>query len=405
MPNVIAGLALAADRFGSMRWSQLVEPAVGLAASGVEANGTTSRAFKEVEGADFGKDCFAFDALDGPGGEHGFRFRQPALADTLDRLSKDGPQWFYEGPIGRAACEILEKAGSPITHREWADAPNAVTVTPASKLAFPNGTLFSAPPGTSGSPSMFATVAAGAALAAAGDLASPEAVLSWAQSLAAIWSYRFGTPNGNDFGTTTLSQWTEAALRFKPAKALPESSGHTCHLNTCDRNGTLVALTLTHGQALFGGRWVVPNTGVILNAGMHLLTAANPIAANGRLYAVTNMSPSIAQLRNGASIALGCPGARRIPTAVGLVLARHLFGGLSLQDAVSRGRFHAETSVSATVEKDRWSAATMNAFRSGFEKVEDEGPRGPLTAIRREASGEISFGLDDRTGKGFFATA
>jgi gamma-glutamyltranspeptidase / glutathione hydrolase len=64
VPNVVAGLARAVERFGSMQWSQLVEPAVGLAAAGVEANGTTSRAFKEVEGADFVKDCFSFDALD-----------------------------------------------------------------------------------------------------------------------------------------------------------------------------------------------------------------------------------------------------------------------------------------------------------------------------------------------------
>ena len=169
VPNVIAGLALALERFGSMRWSEVVEPAIGLAASGVEANGTTSRAFKEVEGADFVEECFAFDPPDGADPERRFRFRQPALAATL-KLSRHGPAWFYEGPIGRAACEVFAQAGSPITRREWADAPRAATVAPASKLEYAAGTVFSAPLETSGSPSMFATVAAGAALARANDL-------------------------------------------------------------------------------------------------------------------------------------------------------------------------------------------------------------------------------------------
>lgn len=405
VPNVVAGLALALERYGSIGWSEVLEPAVELAASGVEANGTTSQAFKEVEGSPFVKACFSFTLSDHPTTEVGFRFRQPALAETLEKLSRHGPEWFYDGPIGRAACEILEKAGSPVTPREWADAPKAATVASASKLDFAPATLFSAPLGTSGAASMFATVAAGEAVAQAGDLESPEAILSWAQALASMWSYRFGTPSGNDFRKITAARWTEQALRFKPAKTIPEGTGHTCHLNTCDGTGMLVAVTLTHGQFLFGGRWVVPNTGVIMNAGMHLLTAADPIASNGRFYAVTNMNPTVALLRNEASIAIGCPGARRIPTAVGLVLARHLFGGLPLQEAVSRGRFHAETSSLATIEKDRWSVATVEALRSEFGNVENEEPRGPLTAIRRDTDGSLSFGLDDRVSQGFAAMA
>lgn len=67
VPNVIAGLALALERLGSMRWPDVVEPAIRLAASGVEANGTTSRAFKEAEGAPFVTECFSFDPTDKPG--------------------------------------------------------------------------------------------------------------------------------------------------------------------------------------------------------------------------------------------------------------------------------------------------------------------------------------------------
>jgi gamma-glutamyltranspeptidase / glutathione hydrolase len=398
IPNVVAGLALALERFGSMRWAELVEPAIALASSGVEANGTTHRAFKEIDGTDFEKQCFVREPMD----DGGFCFRQPALAATLQDLARYGPQWFHDGPIGRAACAIMEEAGSPFTFDHWTDAPKAARVVPAAAFDLDGVLLFSAPLGTSGSPSLFATVTKGAALARSGDLETPSAVLAWARALAATWSYRFGTPLGNDFSNISAVEWIEHALCFHPAGPIPESSGHTCHLNTCDSDGTLVALTFTHGQYQFGGRWAVPDTGVIMNAGMHLLTAANPVFANGVLYAVTNMSPTISRSNDGSSLAIGCPGARRIPTTIGLVLARHLFRGMPLQEAISRGRFHAETSAAVSIETSRWDSAVVNALRLGFQKGEDDQPPGALTAIRREADGAISFGLDDRCSKGYF---
>ena len=139
-----------------------------------------------------------------------------------------------------------------------------------------------------------------------------------------------------------------------------------------------------------------------MNAGMHLLTTANPVSANDVLYAVTNMSPAISRSNDGSSLAIGCPGARRIPTTIGLVIARHLFRGIPLQEAVSRGRFHAETGAAASIETSRWDSAVVDALRLGFQKVKDDQPPGALTAIRRERDGAISFGLDDRCSKGYF---
>jgi gamma-glutamyltranspeptidase len=111
------------------------------------------------------------------------------------------------------------------------------------------------------------------------------------------------------------------------------------------------------------------------------------------------MNPTV--VRCGASIAIGCPGARRIPTNVGLVQARHLFAGLPLQAAVSAGRFHAETSVLGSVETARFGATVGEALRSGFAAVEDEQFRGAFTALRMEEDGSSTFGLDDRSSKGF----
>lgn len=86
-----------------------------------------------------------------------------------------------------------------------------------------------------------------------------------------------------------------------------------------------------------------------------------------------------------------------------MVLARYLFAGQPLQEAISRGRSHAETNATVIVESDRWNAATVDALRTRFENIEEEVLRGPLTEIRRDADRRISFALDDRTEKGFAA--
>jgi gamma-glutamyltranspeptidase/glutathione hydrolase len=250
---------------------------------------------------------------------------------------------------------------------------------------------------------MFATVVAGIDVAAKGRLDSPGMMVRWARAIASSWGFRFGTPAGNDFANLNISDWIGKALPFDDPVAIGEGVGHTCHLNACDYSGTLVSMTLTHGPLWFGGRWAIPASGVIMNAGIPVLAAAPPINSGGRLYAVTNMAPTVAHLRNGSAVAIGCPGARRIPTIIGIALVRHMLGGLTLQDAISAGRFHAEVLSRATVEKKRMSPTVLEAFSSGFLDVEDEGESlyyGPLTAICRGPSGELTFGLDDRLFKG-----
>ena len=246
---------------------------------------------------------------------------------------------------------------------------------------------------------MFATVAAGAGIARAQPLDTPQAVVAWAEALAASWSYRFGTPGGNAVAEDGLEAWLARALTFRDPVTAPPATGHTCHLNVCDARGALVAMTLTHGPSWFGARWAVPDTGVIMNAGGALLAAA-PKLVGPRAYGVTNMAPTIARMPDGGRLAIGTPGGRRIPTIVGLALVRHLFGGLDLAEAVARGRFHAESHDLITLEAGRWDDAVAAAAGAGpFAEVGFESGDiyyGPCSAIARGADGALELGLDDR---------
>jgi hypothetical protein len=96
----------------------------------------------------------------------------------------------------------------------------------------------------------------------------------------------------NDFTGIRIEEWAEAALRH-PIAAEPRrpEAGHTAHLNAVGGSGMMAALTLTHGPAWFGGRWVIPGIGVIMNGGprdaglrgVQLAMTASPRSACGRI--------------------------------------------------------------------------------------------------------------------------
>jgi len=405
VPNVVAGLARALAELGSIGWAAASAPAIGMAGDGVVANDTTARAFAGYRDRRFVAECFEIEER-GTGAEGSrMTFRQPALARTLEAMAEYGPGWFYDGPLAAAACARFKDAGVPISADDWAAAPASVTLARPPQLELAGKRIVSAPLGTSGSACMFATVAACERVAGSHGLAGPSGMVGVAELMAATWQFRFATPDGNDFDGVAIADWVARALAHPlAATRLAPAIGHTCHLNVMDAAGAAVALTFTHGPRWFGGAWAIPDSGVVMNGGMHLFNWQAPVAKFGRAYAVTNMAPALVEDAAAARIAIGCPGARRIPSIVGLALGRHLFGDVPLQAAVGAGRFHAEDARTVSVEAARLDRDVRASLAARFRQTVEESWRqyyGPLTAIRRQRDGRLSVALDDRETPGF----
>ena len=394
IPNVVAGLSAALRDFGTKSWADVLEPAITLAEDGFICSATLRRALEDVKSFSFVAECFGFETMG-----NDLKIRQPKLADTLQRLASNGPQWFYEGPIAAIGSRSLTEGGHPTTVSAWADARDAVTIAPAPSMRLGAASIFSSPLCTSGSICMFAALAAGHALAATSGLDTAAAICRWTELLAAAWSYRFGTKQGNSMANSEIEDWIERSAAFHASAPVTGDTGHTCHLNAVDKNGMMAATTLTHGKLWFGGRWALPDTGIIMNYGGPALRDPAPKRRGTRGYGVTNMNPTIARLDDGAAIAIGSPGARRIASIVGATLARHLFAGTPLQRAIEHGRFHAEDRRHATFEFDRLPAGVRATAQGFFKSVESEQAAdyyGPCTAIRRDNDGTLTLGLDNR---------
>ena len=403
VPNVVGGLARALRELGRLSWEKASEPAIASAREGVAANANTRRAFEQNRHRAFMAECFEIEE-----GRGAFTFRQPALQATLERMAAEGPEWFYTGPLGEAACRIWREAGIDVPLADWRGQAEAVEVVEAPCHASGGVRLHGAPLGLSGSACVFAIHAAAARIAARRALTDARGIAELAEAMARIWQYRFAMPGGNDFSGIDLAAWVEDALAYGGARPAAAQAGHTAHVNAVDGEGMLAALTFTHGPAWFGGRWALPGTGVIMNGGMHNFSRPGAVRRGARWFGVSNMSPTIAVQESQRRVALGCPGARRIPANIALALARHLVDARPLQEAVSAGRFHAEEPGRVFVEDGRLAAAAKRELATVFPALEAESRDayfGPLTAVAVAPGGHIEVAVDDRQSVGFAARA
>ena len=402
VPNVVAGLGRAARDFATLPWPTLLQPAIDLAHDGVVANTPTRRALELCRGLPFVAECFVLNE-DGVGRDARLGFRQPALAATLETLAERGPEWFYDGPLARSAQHALHDAGSDTSLDDWLRRDDAIETVPAATFECEGLRICAPPLGLTGSACLFAMYAAASRVHAGLGLTHETAIAELAAAMASIWQYRFSTSSGNDFSRVDVARWVDDALAYGIESRVAPDVSHTAHLNAVDGNGTLAALSFTHGHAPFGGRWAIPASGVVMNAGMHNFTGSAAVRRNGRWLGVSNMTPTIADDTAGNRLAIGCPGARRIPSNVAMALAWHRLAGCNLQQAVSAGRVHAEDRTRVSCEIGRLGPARTQALRRRFAVVEDETGEsyyGPLTAVCIAPTG-IELALDDRLFGGF----
>ena len=119
--------------------------------------------------------------------------------------------------------------------------------------------------------------------------------------------------------------------------ASPPSEGDcTTHFSIIDRDRNMVACTQT-AVAHFGSGVVVPGTGILLSNGMTVFNpmpgAANSIAGYKR--GMNNMAP-VLLLRDGRPfLTVGAPGGRRIICRIAHIISNVVDFGMSIQEAIT----------------------------------------------------------------------
>ncbi|MFD1859029.1 gamma-glutamyltransferase [Aeromicrobium camelliae] len=115
-------------------------------------------------------------------------------------------------------------------------------------------------------------------------------------------------------------------------------SGSTAHISATDTDGNACAITVSSG---YGSGMIARGTGIWLNncLGEQELNPRGLHGLEPGTRLLSNMAPTVGHDRQGASLAIGSPGADRITTAIAQVVTGFL-SGLDLQAAIDHPRVH-----------------------------------------------------------------
>lgn len=336
----------------SLGLADLFAAAIALAEKGFPVSDMQSAMTAAALAEMAGLPGFSQFLINGRPPQPGERLALPALARTLARLSTDGLDSFYRGPLAEALAEDLAEAGSPLRFDDFQQ-HRAETPAPL-RLRLAGATLYNMPPPTQGVSSLtilgllerFAG-RTGCDLSDEGTLvhaiveatkqafsvrdayvADPQAMERSAQSLL---EPQLLDALANDMRPDRAAPW--------PAPLLP-GGGDTVWFGVMDAWGNAVSCIQSIYHE-FGSGLVLPRSGVTWhNRGLGFTFSpgtANSLAPGKKPFHTLN--PAMAALDDGRFIAYGTMGGEGQPQTQAAVYARAITLGLPLQDAVTAPRW------------------------------------------------------------------
>ncbi|AMJ62760.1 gamma-glutamyltransferase [Bosea sp. PAMC 26642] len=339
IPSSVAGYARLKEDFGTgLPLADLLAPAIALARRGLAQDWYTT--LKIASSASVLRLYEESARIYLPGGlppvppyqgMPGFR-PLGRLADTLERLAKAGLQDFYTGETARLLAADIAAAGGVVDEADLAACE--ATVRDAPVIDWRGTHLLHTAGGLTAAPTL-AQVVAGmddAPLAAGGPGAD------WFAQLSRVMR----------------EAYDNRLSGLGAASPTPESADTcTTHLTVVDREGNLVAVTTTLLSSM-GSRYVLPQTGILMNNGMMWFDprpgSANAIAPGAR--PLCNMCPVIVTPKDGSwpRMAAGASGGRRILASVYQMLAWTLDFGMDVGAASHQPRIDVSGPDSTTAD-------------------------------------------------------
>lgn len=427
IPGVPAALAHLARHYGKLPLAQTLAPAMRLAREGFQVDARYAQIAKlRVAFLRSGVNTEVF--LDrGEAPQPGYLLQQPALAATLERIARFGAHGFYEGPIGRALVEAVNRAGGawraddltsykvierePVRFRYRGATITAAALPSAGGIALAQSLGMLEPYSLDrvGEPATDHLVVEALRRAFRDReryLGDPDFVRVPAARLV---SHEYVQKQGGDIDPVRASRTLE---REKPDIERAESQ-NTTHFSVVDSEGNRVAATVTI-NLLFGSGIVPAGTGVLLNNEMDDFTLRPDLPNAFRLRGglanrieprkrpLSSMTPTFVQDSKGVLI-LGAPGGSRIVSQVLLAILEYVRSpDVDLTHLVSLPRYHHQNWPDRVeIEPEGFSAdwrAAMSA--KGHSVVPATRQWGNMQAVFKGAHDGAAHAASDPRGRG-----
>ena len=425
VPGTVAGLHLAWQKQGHLPWRDLLAPAIQLARDGFVVSPGLSESLKAVLHR-MAASPAAVEQFSKSGRplEAGDRLRQPALARTLQRIQRHGPDGFYQGTTAQLIVDEVRKQGGILSLVDLAEY-RAIEREPI-RGTYRGVEVISMPPPSSGGIAIVEAlnILEGWPLAESG-FGSALTIHRVTESLRRAFGDRaryLGDPEANPQMPVAhlISKEYAAGLRKTISDRhasssvpvqfeWPVESSETTHLSVVDGQGSAVSLTYTLEDS-YGSKVVVTGGGFLLNNEMGdfngqpgktetngaIGTAPNLAAPGKRM--LSSMSPTILRRDGKLLLVTGSPGGRTIiSTVLGTILDTIDFG-MNAQEAVDAPRFHHQWLPDRLqLEANGFSADTLGKLRALGHQTENIRAQGAAQVIRMNATaGWLEGGADHR---------
>lgn len=357
VPGLAAGLHTAHQLWGRKPWAEVVAPAIDLARRGFTVLPKTSDLFAErldkLRGGDpdIRRIFLPGDQIPVPG----TKLPNEDLARTMELLARDGPDGFYRGPVAEAIVAASRSGGGSLTLDDLASYRARVT-TPIG-ITFRGYSVFCAPPPATGGALALGMLKVLEQTPLQAPLRSAENLDQigrvWRQVQPLVQRTIADGASGRVAFERIVSADSIQKIRNTIQKTDTEQKAAywinrdgdllqacTTHFAVIDGNGNIVCAT--QSQSLHFGAGVVA-AGVVMNDSMSNFAFSDERSPNfvaPRRRPRSTITPTIVMKEGRPVMAVGVPGASRIPTAIFQTLVDVLVFDRPIEEAVGDTRVH-----------------------------------------------------------------
>lgn len=439
VPGELRGLQHLHEKYGSLPWSQLVQPAIKVARYGFPVNNDTLK-FMGATYTKFENESFLLNdpawAIDfAPSGrlvKFGEKLTRKRFADTLETIASEGPDVFYQGAIAEATIRTLKREKGIMTMDDLKN--YSVEIRQPSQINYRGGKV------TSGSaPSSGAVVAAALNILDGYDfLGDPSRVNDTAYYTDEAFKFSYGmrTNLGDPSFVDDMSEYQKQMYSNKTAQEVRakldgralalkdydpkgleslETPG-TSHIVAMDSSGLAISLTTTINLN-FGSKVIVPETGIIMNNEMndfsipgesnqfgYIPSEANFIRPGKR--PLSSISTTIVEDADGkVSLVTGSAGGSRIITATTQVVLNAIDKNMTVREALAAPRLHDQLVPRQVSFEYAFDNSTVAYLKEVGNNVTWVPTQSTAQALRRLANGTFEAAGEPRqVNSGGFST-
>ncbi|XP_039262289.2 glutathione hydrolase 1 proenzyme-like [Styela clava] len=437
VPGELKGLDYAFKKYGgNLSWRELFQPAIDKARNGFKVSGQMAIMLRDVYDNVIKKDpnstfrdVYCNEDKTGVKQE-GDIVKNPLLADTLEKIQKQGVDVFYNGEIADNIIHEIQCRGGIMTKQDLID--YSVLEKPTITMNLANaGYTMHVPPLPSAGPVLGSILSVMDSFDITPDDYKGNPALQCHRTVEAFRHaygarYSMGDPDydqtvlniqneivSGNFSRSVRNKIVDDKTFHDPAYygaiVLDSGMSSTVHISVIDPNKNGVALTSTIGY-IWGCQVMSASTGIVFNNEMtdfsypngdmkhdYHLSTSNQI--DGGKRPLSCMAPSIfLDSNNDPAFIIGSSGGLRIPAAMATVMLKSLYFGINdLGDAIKDKRFYDSLIPDALHYEPGFNSGIIQNLKKMGHKVEETLKLSRVNAIKVDSSTIYAFSdLRDR---------